>query len=105
MRTTGPAWTTATFIVGSFGCGLAGAVLIGRQSEKTKKKKEVTRKVWALLKADEVALEVRRKAALEAREREKKEKKERKERERNGHGHATGNGGGLAAAVKKEYVG
>ena len=63
----------------------------------------MTRKVWALLKADEIALETRRKAALEARAREKKERKERKERERGGHG--SNGGGGIAACVRKEYVG
>ena len=48
-----PAWTTALGIVGSFGCGIAGAILIWQVGERSKKKAEVTRKVWEMLKKDE----------------------------------------------------
>ena len=58
--------------------------MIGLKSEKSKKKKEVTRKVWAMLKADELIFETRRKEAVELKERERREKKERKEKEREG---------------------
>lgn len=38
---------------------MAGAAYIGATSQKTKKKNEVSRRIWALLKADEEALKAR----------------------------------------------
>lgn len=57
-RFTRPAWVTAFLIVCSFGCGVGGAVLIGILGERTKKKKEVSRRIWAMLKSDEEAMKL-----------------------------------------------
>lgn len=70
-----PSWVTAFLIVCSFGCGVAGAAFIGTTSQKTKKKNEVSRRVWALLKADEEALKASKKERDRKLELEKKEKK------------------------------
>jgi hypothetical protein len=98
-----PAWSTATLIVLSFGAGVVAAILIWKTSEATKvrpplaplpprartnerlvpqRKKEVTRRVWKMLKKDEAALEERRLAAVKLREETAAEEKEKKRREK-----------------------
>ncbi|SGY19092.1 BQ5605_C014g07559 [Microbotryum silenes-dioicae] len=72
-----PAWTTGCLIPLSFGCGIAGAVLIWQCSERTKRKAEVTAKVWRMMKKDEEELQKRRKEATERRVARHKEKKHR----------------------------
>lgn len=59
-----PAALTAILILCSFGCGVGGAVVIGVISERTKKKLEVSRRIWGLLKADEEAIELKKKEHL-----------------------------------------
>ncbi|SCV73889.1 BQ2448_6319 [Microbotryum intermedium] len=73
-----PAWTTGCLIPLSFGCGIAGAILIWQCSERTKRKAEVTAKVWRMMKKDEEELQKKRKEATERRlARHKEEKKHR----------------------------
>ncbi|KAM0751387.1 hypothetical protein T439DRAFT_325525 [Meredithblackwellia eburnea MCA 4105] len=83
-RFTRPAWTTGCLIPLSFGCGIAAAILIWQSGERTKRKAEVTRAMWKMLKKDEEELEARRKKAAEERERRKADKKKLG----HGHGHA-----------------
>ena len=62
-----PAALTACLIVASFLCGIFAALLIWRCSERTKKKAEVSRRVWIMLKKDEEALLERKREAMAAR--------------------------------------
>ncbi|KAL8287282.1 hypothetical protein RQP46_003734 [Phenoliferia psychrophenolica] len=62
-----PPWTTGCLIPLSFGCGIGAAILIWKSGEKTKRKAEVTKAMWAMLKKDEDELEERRKHAAEER--------------------------------------
>lgn len=73
-----PAAVTAILIVCSFGCGVAGAVVIGMIGERTKRKQEVSRRIWALLKSDEAALELRKKEMLDHELEMKESEKQRK---------------------------
>lgn len=69
-----PAPLTACLIVGSFMCGIVAAVLIWQCGERTKKKAEVSRRVWMMLKKDEAELLARKKEAMAARVAQKHEK-------------------------------
>lgn len=77
-RYTRPAWVTGCLIPLSFGCGIAAAILIWRCGEMTKKKAEVSRKVWHMLQRDEKRLLERKKAAMEARIAAKQDKKHKR---------------------------
>lgn len=56
--------------------------MIGVIGERTKKKKEVSRRIWALLKSDEEALVEREKELKEVTEMKKLEEKERRKGEK-----------------------
>ncbi|KAM0790184.1 hypothetical protein ACM66B_005502 [Microbotryomycetes sp. NB124-2] len=70
-----PAWTTGCLIPLSFGCMIAASIMIWQAGERTKRKAEVTRKVWLMLKKDEEELEAKRKAIIEQRHAEKEARK------------------------------
>lgn len=73
-----PSALTACLIVASFLCGIVAAVLIWRCGERTKKKAEVSRRVWIMLKKDEEALLERKRGAREERVRREGEEKEKR---------------------------
>ncbi|KAK4046679.1 hypothetical protein OIV83_005882 [Microbotryomycetes sp. JL201] len=80
-----PAWTTGCLIPLAFGCMIAASVMIWQAGERTKRKAEVTRKVWLMLKKDEEELEAKRKAIIEQRHAEKEARKHHQHH----HGHAS----------------
>merc|ERR1711939_74022 len=60
-----PVWTTATLIPASFLCGIGAGVMIWRGGSRTKKQKEVTAEMWALLVVEEEKLQRDRKIERE----------------------------------------
>lgn len=72
-----PPAVTGILIPCAFLCGIAAAVLIWQCGERTKKRAEVSRRVWHMLKKDEEELVRRQKEAAELRVAAKRARKER----------------------------